>query len=684
MKRLSALSAWLVLSVLITPGGVAGAGAEPRAMTAVDLVELQRIGGPTLSPDGRYVIYRRSEVNWEENQEVDRFRLVDLDTGEVSSPVEPEEAEEDFGDAVWADGYDGFVTLLKRDDDEFDQAYFYDLSDQTLTKLTEHNENIKDVTWAPGRNGFYFSANRARPEDVAADLKGDWKIAAFEDGEMAEIHYHDRSTGTNVSLFGGDFDVRDYVLSRDGKKILYVRADHTRIDRQESELWLYDTNNKISQRITNNRYSESSAALSPDNMTVAYIATVNAAGEPYYERNIFVHTVGDEESRLILPDRPMEMLGVEWDRAGTGLYILGNTGVRVQLYHYSLGTSTLAVVTQGDSEVTAWSYSAAPDTHTFVSRSAHSPGDVWTLQSGAAVPRQVTTEFAQLQQRFRLPKQRVFSWRGRGSVMLEGLLVYPLNYREGEAFPLVTITHGGPRSSSRFGSWNLSRYVPVLAGENYGIFLPNHRGGTGYGDEFMRDMVGRYFRHAHFDILDGIDALVDQGLADPDQLIKMGWSAGGHMTNKLITVTDRFRAASSGAGVADWVSLYGESDARFNRRFWFGGTPWEKDAPLKSYARQSLLNDAWRIETPTLFFVGERDKRVPPTQAVMMHRAAAAAGTETELYIAPGEPHNYRKPKHRLFKINTELAWYARHLGREPYAAVYPEEKAAESDATGE
>jgi dipeptidyl aminopeptidase/acylaminoacyl peptidase len=285
----------------------------------------------------------------------------------------------------------------------------------------------------------------------------------------------------------------------------------------------------------------------------------------------------------------------------------------------------------------------------------------------------LTNEYADWPARYRMPRQEAVRWAGRDGQSIEGLLVYPVGYRKGVRFPMVTVSHGGPRSAAQFGNWDIPRSVVVLAGQGYGVLLPNYRGSTGYGDAFMRDMVGGYFTHAHLDVLAGVDAMIDRGLADPDRLIAQGWSAGGHMTNKLVTVTGRFKAASSGAGASDWVSLYGESDIWLSRTPWFGAAPWAKDAPLQVYRDQSVLQDAWKVTTPTLLYVGEEDKRVPPTQAILFYRGIKAAGAPTELYIAKGEPHNFRRPSNQLFKIQTDLAWFAKYLGREPYEPDFPE-----------
>ena len=124
------------------------------------------------------------------------------------------------------------------------------------------------------------------------------------------------------------------------------------------------------------------------------------------------------------------------------------------------------------------------------------------------------------------------------------------------------MTHGGPQAADKYSIGSMAYEIQVLAGKGYVSLQPNYRGSTGYGDAFLRDMVGHYFQNAHLDVMAGVDELIRRGIADPDRMVKMGWSAGGHMTNKIITFTDRFKAASSGAGVAQWMSMYAQSDIR--------------------------------------------------------------------------------------------------------------------------
>jgi dipeptidyl aminopeptidase/acylaminoacyl peptidase len=252
-------------------------------------------------------------------------------------------------------------------------------------------------------------------------------------------------------------------------------------------------------------------------------------------------------------------------------------------------------------------------------------------------------------------------------VTVEGLLYYPINYTAGTKYPLVVQTHGGPASADKFGFGPWGSYLPILTAKGYAVLRPNYRGSTGYGNVFLRDMVGHYFNQAHLDVMTGVDHVIKIGVADPDKLAKMGWSAGGHMTNKIITFTDRFKAAASGAGAANWVSMYAQSDQRHYRTPWFGGTPWQKNAPIDKYWNDSPLKHVSNVKTPTIFLVGEADPRVPPPQSVEMYHALKHNGVQTHLYMAPREPHGWGELRHQLFKINVELEWFERYVTGRAY-----------------
>ncbi|WP_164116708.1 S9 family peptidase [Sphingorhabdus sp. Alg239-R122] len=649
---------------------------EQAAATGFDpvaFVEIPRLSDPVLSPDGKKLLFKRTAVDWSINKKVDHYQIIDVESGAIENLKQWEEKGQRLSESVWSPDSTGFLTILELKKDKKDAAYFYNIESSELQKITDHPEDINDVTWGLKGDILFF---RARRHDPRSKREKALEIKEYDVSAPYELWKYDLEKARSEKVLSGRFSVRGYDLSKNGAQILYSRQpEGAQYDSHHRELWLHDLNNGTDQRLTVNGYREAQARLSPDGSRFAYIATVNERGEGYYEDNLFIQDVDSSKPRLLMPDEAMEVVDFAWGKTGKNLFILGNIGIRTELFRLDLDTDQLERLTEGDHAITGWKY--FPETGRHVARitDARSPGEVYLAKGSDVSFRKLTSEYGEWPAMYRLPRQSRFQWRGRDGTALDGILVYPVDYKPGQAYPMVTITHGGPRSSSQFGSWNSSRHVPVLAAQGYAIFLPNHRGGTGYGDAFMRDMVGSYFNNAHLDVLDGIDALVTKGIADPDRLIKMGWSAGGHMTNKLITVTDRFKAASSGAGASDWISMYGESDVRHNRTPWFGGSPWQENAPIGSFTAQSMLKDAWRVKTPTLFFNGERDVRVPPTQGIMMYRGVRATGTPTKLYLAPGEPHGFRKPLHQLFKINTDLGWFARYALNKEYQPVLPSVK---------
>ena len=162
-------------------------------------------------------------------------------------------------------------------------------------------------------------------------------------------------------------------------------------------------------------------------------------------------------------------------------------------------------------------------------------------------PKRVTGIYDYLDRDFALPRQERVEWKGADGTRVEGVLTYPIDYKPGTRYPLVVQLHGGPEASDRFGWGSIFFYYqPAWAARGYAILRPNYRGSSGYGNAFYREPVGGYFKNSHLDVLAGVDRVIAMGIADPDRLAMMGWSAGGHLVNKLITFTNRFKAGVIG------------------------------------------------------------------------------------------------------------------------------------------
>jgi dipeptidyl aminopeptidase/acylaminoacyl peptidase len=369
-----------------------------------------------------------------------------------------------------------------------------------------------------------------------------------------------------------------------------------------------------------------------------------------------------------MPDFPHEVLRAGWAADGKSVWMVVNTGVRIDLFQVDVASPKPRQITNGDHALVPPFWSTVSGRHVFMIDEPTRIGDIWTWAPGDASPRRVTSVYDYLDRDYALPRQERVEWKGADGVRVEGVLTYPIDYRPGTRYPLVVQLHGGPESSDRFGWGSIFFYYqPAWAGRGYAILRPNYRGSSGYGNAFYREPVGGYFKNSHLDVLAGVDRLIAMGIADPDRLAITGWSAGGHLVNKLITFTARFKAASSGAGVANWISLYGTSDNRYDRDIWFGGTLWQKNAPLATYWEHSPLKYVTAARTPTIFFIGEDDPRIPMSQSIEMSRALKAQGVPAELHIAPNEGHDWTRPAHQLHKMNAEMEWIERYTRKIEY-----------------
>lgn len=684
MTRRGVVRGVVLIALLVAwPAGAQDA----RPMTMVDLLNVPRVGEPQLSPDGQEIVFVRSEADWTANARSSHVWRVRTDGSSLRQLTNGAQGEDH---PRWSPDGRTIAFVAKRgegdEEDAPSQIWVIRNDGGEARQLTSHETSVSAVSWAPDGKNLYFIAEDPKSEELKAREKVKDDVYAFDENYRQEHLWRiDVATRKERRTTQGDFSIIAYELSRDGTRIVCHRGPSPLIgDNEQREIWVMAADGSDPSRITNNRAIESDAELSPDNGQILFLANTDAQFESPYNGNIFVVAAAGGGPRVLTADLPHDVQRATWSKDGGAIYFAANMGVHSELFRLDLDGGTPEQLTDGEHALSDWHYAPKLDRHLFIEGVPTNPGEIWALGNDGAAPQRVTRLFDDLAQRFELPRQVRIEWKGAGGQTVEGLLYYPLDYQPGTRHPLVVQTHGGPHASDKFGFGSWSSYVQVLTAKGYAVLKPNYRGSTGYGDEFLRDMVGHYFQNAHLDVLAGVDAVIEMGVADPDRLAAMGWSAGGHMTNKLITFTNRFKAAASGAGASNWVSMYAQSDVRSYRTPWFGGTPWQKEAPIQAYWDHSPLKDVANVQTPTIFLVGERDVRVPPPQSVEMYRALKANGVPTHLYMAPREPHGWRELRHELFKMNVELAWLEKYVTEREYTwekAPGGEEKEKEETA---
>jgi dipeptidyl aminopeptidase/acylaminoacyl peptidase len=262
---------------------------------------------------------------------------------------------------------------------------------------------------------------------------------------------------------------------------------------------------------------------------------------------------------------------------------------------------------------------------------------------------------------------RQLSWQSPDGHTIEGALYLPAGYdaaRDGK-LPLLLHIHGGPASvfQRQFAATPYYYTPAALCERGIAVLRCNPRGSGGYGKPFRRANVADWGGGDYRDLMQGVELVVDQGIADPERLGVAGWSYGGFMTSWIITQTQRFKAASIGAAVTNLISFIGTADIPGFIPSYFGGEFWERrDLMLE----RSPLMHAHKVQTPAIMQHGGADERVPLEQGLQYFTALKRRGVPVELYVYPRQPHAIGEPRLLADAIRRNLDWFTAQLVTPP------------------
>jgi len=653
------------LALAILTLGVRPVAQSPRPLTLISLAEIPRVQDVQLSPDGRTVSYMLARADWKTGLLLTHIWRQSTAGG---PPTQLTSGESGELLARWSPDSRSLFYLSRG------QIWLSPADGGTPRQITRHSTGVyggAPPAWSPDGSSIYFLANDP-PTDAERErerLRDD--VYAF-DQDFRQHHLWKIAvdTGVEQKLTDGPFSILWFHVSADGTRILEQRAPTPLFeDLGRGETWITDAAGQNARQVTSNGIEEVDGELSPDNTQVLFTAEANPRLAPNYTWTLFTVPATGGTPTMTMPEFPYAIEHASWAPDGKTVFGLVNMGVHNEIFRIDVASHTAKPLTEGRHAMLFWSVNHSARRMVFQLDEPDRLGDAWTLPLEGGTPTRVTGWYDSLASDFALPRQEKITWKGADGVAIEGILFYPIGYEAGQRYPLVVQLHTGPHESDKFGygAGVLVNYVPVLTGQGYAVLRPNYRGSAGYGNAFRRDVVPNYFNNMHLDVMAGVDAVIRSGIADPERLAIMGWSAGGHLVNKLITVTTRFKAASSSSGASDWISFFGETDWRAWRAEWFGGFPWTKDVSIDAFWNNSPLKDVARVRTPTLLFAGEEDVRVPLAQLQEFYRGLSASGVPTRLYVAPREGHQWRELRHQIFKANAELEWFDRHVLNRAY-----------------
>ncbi len=580
----------------------------------------------------------------------------------------------------------------KDDKGETAQIYLISPAGGEAIPLTEGEEEVHTYSWSADSRTLYFATRNPWTKAQKDDYRKHWKdvvqyrtaergdtifaldVAAalsrhtaapakVSDKKEADAEKDSDLTPGAHAIATLPLRVDDLVTSPDGTKLAFTsNAINQRQEKFEDyEIYAIDlsvarapspaTANSSPEsvlqprRLTHNQAEEAHLRWANDNRHIFFTVEVGDVAGPYRDLQPHLYWVDS--------DKPDSEAVAQWSKDFPGPVEHYTTTSTTVLASARLGTEvamySVAQPSQPLHKLNVW-----PGTYEAISTATHSPRMAFiysSLQKPAEVylaespdkldqARPITDLNKSLAEKD-LPQGKPYRWKADDGTSVEGMLIYPPGKFEAKHLPMFTLIHGGPADAdgNHFeADWY--QWAALAATNGWLVFEPNYRGSTGYGDKFLEQIVPVIVSRPGKDILEGVDALVKDGIADPDRLTVGGYSYGGYMTNWLITQTTRFKAAVTGAGAVEHVGNWGNDDTTFDDAYFLGGRPWE--APQR-YHDEAAIFQIDKVRTPTHMVAGANDIRVAVLEDYLLEHALYSLGIPNALLIFPGEGHSLSK-----------------------------------------
>ncbi len=608
-------------------------------------------------------------------------------------------------------------------DDEASQLYLISPNGGEAFAVTEGEEGVHAFCWSADSQTIYFATRQPWSKQQKDDYKEEWKdVVQYRTAERGDTIFaldlgsalaRHEATAAKVTpdsekekknkedvtpdaqaIATIPLRVDALLMSPTGNKLAFLtNAINQRQEKVEDvELYTIDlpsvarapspasagANEKASpqalaqpRRITHNQAVEIHPHWANDGRHILFSVEIGDVSGPYRDLQPHLYWVDTEKPDTEKPDTDSgavqqwskDFIGPVEHYAVTGDSVLtsARAGTEVQMYSVNKPSESLH-------RVSGWpgtysDISAAPRSPrvAFVYSSLGKPEEVYLAESSGKLDEaRAVTSFNKLFTERDLPQGKPYRWKADDGTAVEGMLVYPPGKFEAKHLPMLTFIHGGPADAdgNHFeADWY--QWAALAASNGWLVFEPNYRGSTGYGDKFLMQIVPQIVSRPGRDILEGVDALVKDGIADSDHLTIGGYSYGGYMTNWLITQTTRFKAAVTGAGSVEHTGNWGNDDTTYDDAYFLGGRPWEA---AQRYHDEAAIFQIDKVRTPTHMVAGADDIRVAVLEDYLLEHALYSLGIPNKLLIFPGEGHSLAKnPWHGKIKVREELKWLEKY-----------------------
>ena len=667
-RLLVALSTGFLLAQLAT--SVLAKEADRRPIEVDDYFALKYVGSPTVSPDGKWVAYSVSSQDLEKDSRGSRIWMTPVSGGE---PL-PMSAK---GSSAWSPRWtpDGKHLSFVGTSDESDGS-------QVFTLDLRGGERVQVTNVAGGVEGFEWSPDGTQLVVVIRDQEtdsgpGPWVIdrikfkqdyVGYINRLRGHLYVFDMDTEAVTQITSGDYEDYSPAWSPDGSKIAFVSNRTAEPDMSaNSEIWLVDPGTPYDQqelvRVTSNPGSDGSPIWHPDGERIGYIMKYpdrTDVPNDYLQSKVAIIRPGDDEPVLLTTDAlDRKAFDPHFSPDGSHIYVKLEDDGQVQLVSVSVDDGAMSRLVTGQVQVGATA--VAPDGSVVVAISKpRLPGDFFVLDAESSEPqlRRLTDVNGELLSSISLSDVEELRFPTLDGTEIQTFVYKPESFNPRKKYPTILWLHGGQDYQYDYG---FNFRVQLFAANGYVVVMPNVRGSGGRGQDFARSLNKAYGTHDVEDVIVATDYVIEQGYVDPDRLGIGGWSSGGTLTNFVITKTDRFAGAVSGASVGWYTSTYGHDPYVL----WWDtelGPPWKNRDLWDSI---SPFMGVENITTPTLFIGGEEDWNQPIIHSEQMYQAMKQLGRETSLVVYPGAYHGIRRPIYQQDLLRRFVGWFDKYVKRD-------------------
>ena len=646
--------------------------------TPLDVFDLEYVSNTEISPDGNKILYQRNFNDIMTDESFSNIWLINFD-GSENRPI----TTGNFKDTSpkWSNKGDKFVFKSNREGKS--QIFLFDLTNNSIQKLTNFQYSISSIKWSPDDSYILFSSFIDDKRDTLIKMPEKPKGAKWNDPpvEISDLNYRYDGSGfrkpgetqfftlpvtggtprqiSNIPAekraFQGEWiDKNTIVFSAN----LNEDSDYNTIN---TEIYTLDINSGIQKTLTSREGPDNSPKVSNDNSLIAYLG-YDDEYLSYQQNSIYIMRTDGSGKYKIELDLDRNISNIYWSGDDKRIFFQYDDKGITKIGSTTLDGKLDFIIDQVGGLSFSRPYSGGffslsnNNRYSFTYGTAYNPADLAVGYKGS-------------KNRLTNLNKDLFDYKKLGNVeeiwyessfdgeMIQGWIVKPPNFDESKKYPLILEIHGGPHTNYGF---HFSSEVQLFASKGYVVLYTNPRGSTSYGKEFANLIHHNYPSQDYDDLISGVDNLIERGYIDENNLFVTGGSGGGVLTSWIIGKTDRFSAAVVAKPVINWYSfvLYADNIGYFYK-YWFEDLPW---IDPESYLKRSPISYVGNVETPTMVLTGEKDYRTPMAESEQFYAGLKLNKVESMLVRIPNANHGIAsKPSNLIAKVNAIISWFEKY-----------------------